>query len=753
MKGQARLFAGLATAFVALAALYSLVTPLFEAPDEVWHYAYVRYLAERRALPALTDAGSGAYQEVAQPPLYYATAALVSGLVPDDDLPALMWHNPNFGYQAGGTVNDNKNILIHTERERFPWRGAVLAIRLSRLVSLAFGLLTVVAAWGLGREAFPDQPAWALGVAAAVAFTPQFVFISGVVSNDSAAAALSTAALWAVARAANRGITPRRSFAIGLLVGLAALTKTSCLLLFLPALAPPLLSLRPTPPPLRGSSFIVHILSLIFPALAVGGWWYLRNALVYGDPLALGRHVDTPWGRATPASLRRLLRELPRLYRSFWGAFGWWHVEFPCWVYLVLGAAVLVSLLGWVWALRLRRTPGSGRVFVLAAAWWALILAALFQWMRQVEAPHGRLLFPALGAWALLLVGGWAALPPLRRPWLRPGALLLTGMVVLSLVAPWTVIRPAFAPPQLLSPAEAAATVHGPELTYGLGVEGVPDVARLLGITLDRTSVASGTTLAVRACWEALTPMDEDWTVFIHLVGRDDARIAERYTYPGLGRFPTSLWPVGRAFCDVYRVSVEDWAPVPGIYDLVLGLYDASTGERLVARDAAGSELDLYILARVRVAPERPLALPAAAQLLDYRLGEGIALTGYQLSGSLRPGTPLTVTLYWRADTRPDRDYTVFVHLLDGAGELLAQHDGPPCHDRYPTSVWLPGDLVPDDHVLTLPPRPAAQPAECRLVVGMYRPDTLERLPVQSPDGLLPDGLVPLQVESRRELQ
>ena len=58
--------------FVLLGAVYSLTTPLFEAPDEVWHYAYVRYLAEERALPALTNDASGAYQEVAQPPLYPA---------------------------------------------------------------------------------------------------------------------------------------------------------------------------------------------------------------------------------------------------------------------------------------------------------------------------------------------------------------------------------------------------------------------------------------------------------------------------------------------------------------------------------------------------------------------------------------------------------------------------------------------------------------------------------------------------------
>ncbi len=740
--------------FLLLGLVYSLITPLFEAPDEVWHYAYVRYLVEERALPALTGIESGAYQEVAQPPLYYAVAALVSGFAPDEDLAELMWHNPGFGYQASGTVNDNKNMLIHTERERFPWRGAVLAIRLARFVSLAFGLMTVIAAWGLGRETFPQQPAWALSVAAVVAFTPQFLFISGVVSNDSAAAAFATGVLWALARAANRGITLRRSLAIGLLIGLAALAKTSCLLLGPLAVIVLILTCRPrarkTPFAIRHSPFAIHHWSLvighwsfvighlslvILTASAVSGWWVLRNALLYRDPLALHVHVNTPWGRAAPGSFGTLLARLPRVYRSFWGGFGWGHIEFPLWVYLALGVALVVSLIGWGRALKRRCLPGPRRVFLLASAWWLLVFAALLQWMRQVEAPHGRLLFPAIGAWALLLVGGWVALP---QRWLRP--LFLIGLAVLSLLTPWVVIRPAFAPPQLTSPADAVTTVQGVELTCG-------STARLLGASLDRTSVVPGGTLAVRVCWEALAPMAQDYTVFIHLIGRANERVAERYTYPGLGRFPTSLWRVGWAFCDVYRVHVEDWAPVPGMYDLVVGLYDASTGERLVARDPAGAVVDFYTLARVRVAPERPLSeLPENVQLLDYRLGEQITLTGYRLSGPIQSGVPLTVTLYWHADERPAGDYTVFVHLLNEAGQLLAQHDGLPHCGRYPTSAWQAGDVILDDHILEVPVLPAGQ--RMHLAAGMYQSDTLERLPVLGPDGLVPDDLVLLAPES-----
>ena len=67
-----RYLLGLVFAFGLLALVYSWTTPLFEAPDEPWHYAYLRWMAEGHGLPRLDDDASGANQEVAQPPLYYS---------------------------------------------------------------------------------------------------------------------------------------------------------------------------------------------------------------------------------------------------------------------------------------------------------------------------------------------------------------------------------------------------------------------------------------------------------------------------------------------------------------------------------------------------------------------------------------------------------------------------------------------------------------------------------------------------------
>jgi hypothetical protein len=73
-RGRARqpswLLAAVLLAFVTLAVWYSVTIPLGEAPDEVPHFTYIRYLAQHRTLPTTHDE-----HEAFQPPLYYALAA------------------------------------------------------------------------------------------------------------------------------------------------------------------------------------------------------------------------------------------------------------------------------------------------------------------------------------------------------------------------------------------------------------------------------------------------------------------------------------------------------------------------------------------------------------------------------------------------------------------------------------------------------------------------------------------------------
>jgi len=100
---------------------------------------------------------------------------------------------------------------------------------------------------------------------------------------------------------------------------------------------------------------------------------------------------------------------------------------------------------------------------------------------------------------------------------------------------------------------------------------------------------------------------------------------------------------------------------------------------------------------------------------------------------SLDPGGELRLALYWQTDARLEQNYTVFIHILDDSGDVIAQRDSMPQDNNYATSHWLAGPLIDDIHVIPLPPDLPA--GEYRAAIGLYVWQTGERLTVRLPDG------------------
>jgi hypothetical protein len=134
-----------------------------------------------------------------------------------------------------------------------------------------------------------------------------------------------------------------------------------------------------------------------------------------------------------------------------------------------------------------------------------------------------------------------------------------------------------------------------------------------------------------------------------------------------------------------------------------------------------------------------------------YRLGPDIWLVGYGLAERELAGRrPLELTLYWRAETAPDRDYTVFVHVLDASGQTIAGWDAMPRENAFPTTTWPVRRTVDDPHTVPLPGD--MPPGEYRVVVGMYYHPSGERLPVSGPRGeSVPDAAIVLAPALRVE--
>jgi hypothetical protein len=114
---------------------------------------------------------------------------------------------------------------------------------------------------------------------------------------------------------------------------------------------------------------------------------------------------------------------------------------------------------------------------------------------------------------------------------------------------------------------------------------------------------------------------------------------------------------------------------------------------------------------------------PAASEpdrLLEAHFGDEISLVGSALPDTTwTPGDIVPLTLFWETDVTPEERLKVFVHLIDGAGALVAQADAEPGAGFAPTAMWQPGDTIVDRYGVQLPAD--LVPGRYTLSTGMYR--------------------------------
>lgn len=134
--------------------------------------------------------------------------------------------------------------------------------------------------------------------------------------------------------------------------------------------------------------------------------------------------------------------------------------------------------------------------------------------------------------------------------------------------------------------------------------------------------------------------------------------------------------------------------------------------------------------------------LPEQYLPLDTRFGETAELLGLTLDDSLLQSVgQLSVQLLWQPLKTNDRHGKIFVHLIDSNNQLVAQHDASPVYGTYPFSLWQPGKIVQDTHVLQVDPNTLSS-GPYHLEIGIYDPDTLQRWTAENAEGSLSEANV-----------
>jgi len=219
------------------------------------------------------------------------------------------------------------------------------------------------------------------------------------------------------------------------------------------------------------------------------------------------------------------------------------------------------------------------------------------------------------------------------------------------------------------SPAQFGPSIRllGYQVTPGLSAE------RELGVTL---------------VWEALGPVEGNYTAFVHLLDEHGERWGQADNWPGQGSYPTSYWHPGDVIVDRYKVKVHPCLP-PGRHRLEVGWYDLATGERL--RTPGGRlavRLGMVPMASVQGVDRAKLSPSSPA---DYWLSEGVHLLGFDLPETrLEEGRPFPLTLYWEAvaEVREPVAFLLQLRKSNGRAVELASFEVGARAD----SPWLSGE-------------------------------------------------------------
>jgi hypothetical protein len=113
----------------------------------------------------------------------------------------------------------------------------------------------------------------------------------------------------------------------------------------------------------------------------------------------------------------------------------------------------------------------------------------------------------------------------------------------------------------------------------------------------------------------------------------------------------------------------------------------------------------------------------------------GASLRNIAILGDAKATQTLQIQLLWNALGRQNRDWWVFIHLVDAQETIMAEDNRQPTDGAFPMLQWVAGDWVESTHPLILPAN--LQPGSYRLRIGLWYPNNNRRAGYFDQEGTL----------------
>ncbi|NKQ36517.1 MAG: hypothetical protein HF973_12975 [Chloroflexi bacterium] len=201
-----------------------------------------------------------------------------------------------------------------------------------------------------------------------------------------------------------------------------------------------------------------------------------------------------------------------------------------------------------------------------------------------------------------------------------------------------------------------------------------------------------------------------------------------------LSQYDTGMWREGEIVHAKVTLAAPPEMP-PG--KAALAIRPLTADGRPLGAEVVLEEVEIIGMERLFELP--PVEIPLAADFGGVAQLRGMD----RLADTAVPGDTVPLTLYWQVDGRAPELVSVFVHVLNGQGEPVAQSDQWP--GGLPSDIWAEGQIIVDEHAIPLPAD--LPPGEYRLAVGLYTPHNGQRLPATDAAGdPLPDNRLILPI-------